>query len=300
MIHSRPFESEADYDQMRCLLVDVAARAGLPIYATVGDIDWWRSADEDPKAIYMAHLWFDDERPVAWAWPVDDQVDIVVHPDYPALHDAALAWAEDEYRRRQGEFPDKPMRAWGFGGDAVRNAVLTARGYRRTDGGSVFYTRPVMTRPHLPPLPPGYAFDHVRGEADVARRTAVQRAAFESAFMTDGRTRAVQASPTYRPELDLVIVAPDNSYAAFALIWLDDANGIGVFEPLGVSALHRRRGLGRAILDEGIRRLELLGARVACVQTGIENEAARALYEAAGFTEIDRDYAWIRETMSED
>ena len=70
MIQSRPFKGEADYDLMRRLLVDVTARAGLPVYATVGDIDWWRSADEDPQAVYMAHLWFDNERPVAWAWPV--------------------------------------------------------------------------------------------------------------------------------------------------------------------------------------------------------------------------------------
>ena len=91
MIHARPFADESDYDHMRRLLVEALAIAGLPVYATIGDIDWWRSADEDPKAVYMAHLWFDGEQPVAWAWPVDDQVDIVVHPDYPHLHDAALA-----------------------------------------------------------------------------------------------------------------------------------------------------------------------------------------------------------------
>lgn len=293
MIHSRQFAAESDYEQMRRLLVDTLRLAGLPVYATIGDIDWWRSADEDTKAVYTAHLWLGDGRPVAWAWPVDDQVDIVVHPEYPALHNAALAWAEEEYRQRQGEFPEKPMRAWGFGGDAKRNAALAERGYRRTENGLVLYTRPTA-HPSAPPLPPGYLFDHVRGEADVARRTAVQREAFESDFMTDTKTRAMQGMPTYRPDLDLVIVAPDGSYAAFAQIWLDEANGVGVFEPLGVSARHQRRGLGRAILDEGARRLGELGARIACVQTGIDHMSARGLYEACGFVELDRDYAWVR------
>jgi ribosomal protein S18 acetylase RimI-like enzyme len=141
-------------------------------------------------------------------------------------------------------------------------------------------------------LPTGYAFDHVRGEVDIARRAAVQRAAFESEFMTEAKARAVQASPTYRPELDLVIVAPDGDFAAFAQIWLDETNGVGVFEPLGVSAAHRRRGLGRAIMDEGARRLGELGARTAVVQTGFENSPALAMYQAAGFAELDRDYAW--------
>lgn len=281
---------------MRRLLVETLAIAGLPVYATIGDIDWWRSADEDPRAVYMAHLWFDEDQPVAWAWPVDDQVDIVVHPHYPALHDAALSWAESEYRQRHGEIPESPMRAWGFTGDAIRNDALAARGYRSTNDGLVLYTRPVIAPTTPPRLPAGYTLDHVRGEADVTRRTDVQRAAFESEFMTEAKTRAVQASPTYRPELDLVVVAPDDTFAAFALIWLDQANGVGVFEPLGVSAAHRRRGLGRAILDEGVRRLHELGARIACVQTGLQNERARALYEASEFVELDRDLAWIRPT----
>jgi ribosomal protein S18 acetylase RimI-like enzyme len=278
---------------MRRLLIDALALSGLPVYATIGDIDWWRAADEDEGAVAMAHLWFDGEQPVAWAWPVDDQVDIAVHPGYPALHGAALAWAEDEYRRRMGEFPEKPLRAWGFTGDAPRNAALAARGYRRAEDGFVFFSRPILpTEP--PQLPPGYAFDHVRGEADIDRRTAVQRAAFESEFMTEARARAVQASPTYRPELDLVIVAPDGDFAAFAQIWLDEANRTGVFEPVGVSAAHRRRGLGRALMNEGARRLGELGARVACVATGFDNAPARAMYQAAGFAELDRNYAWVR------
>ncbi|MBP6016777.1 MAG: GNAT family N-acetyltransferase [Candidatus Promineofilum sp.] len=293
-LHHRSYQSEDDYGHMRRLLVEILGRVGLPVYATIGDIDWWCSSDDDPQAVYATHLWFDAERLVAWAWPVDDQVDIVVHPDYPLLHDETLAWAELEYRQRQGEFPEKPMRAWGFTGDAVRNATLDARGYRRTDQGLVLYTQAIERPPDALPLPPGYTFDHVRGEANVERRTAVQRAAFGSTFMTEAKTRAVQASPTYRPELDLVIVAPDDSYAAFTQIWLDETNHVGVFEPLGVAADHRRRGLGRALIAEGVRRLASYGAQIASVQTGLDNTAARALYEAAGFSELDRNIAWTK------
>lgn len=297
-LHHRPYQSEDDYAHMRRLLVEILGRVGLPVYATIGDIDWWRSSEDHPQAVYMTHLWFDDERPVAWAWPVDDQIDIVVHPDYPQLHDETLVWAEVEYRQRQGEFPEKPLRAWGFTGDAVRNATLTARGYQRTDKGLVLYTQSIDSPPDAVPLPTGYTFDHVRGEADVERRAAVQRAAFESTFMTEAKTRAVQASPTYRPELDLVIVAPDESYAAFTLIWLDEANRVGVYEPVGVASQHRRRGLGHAMMLEGIRRLGQHGAQTVCVQTGFSNAAARAMYEKAGFVELDRNYAWSRPTTA--
>ena len=291
-ISSRPYKNEADYAAVQGLVTDILGRAGPPVYATVGDIDWWRATDDGPDSVNTIHLWLDGERPVAFAWPFEDQVDIVVDPDYPALHDAVLAWAEAEYRERLGENPDKPMRAWGFTGDTARNAALAGRGYRRTDDGLVFYHQPIIATTEPPRLPAGYAFDHVRGEADVARRAAVHRTVFDPTWMTEARMRVVQTASTYRPELDLVVVAPDASYAAFALLWLDEVNRAGVFEPVGVSPAHRRLGLGRAILNQGVRRLGELGARMAFVQTGFDNAPAQALYVAAGFTELDRNYAW--------
>ena len=293
-LHSRNYAGEEDYGHMRRLLIDVLGRGGLPVYATIGDIDWWRAMDTD-LPLEVIQLWFDGDRPVAFAWPVDDQVDCVVHPDYPALHDETLTWGEEEYRRRMGRQPEKPLRAWSYTGDTVRTAALAARGYRRTDDGLVFYTQPVVAA-ESPPLPAGYAFDHVRGEADVARRVAVHRNAFAPSRMTADKMRTVMATPTYRPELDLVIVAPDESYAAFTLIWLDEANRAGVYEPVGVASEHQRRGLGYAIMREGIRRLSQFGAQTVCVQTGFDNTAAQALYEKAGFVELDRNYAWARPT----
>jgi ribosomal protein S18 acetylase RimI-like enzyme len=110
--------------------------------------------------------------------------------------------------------------------------------------------------------------------------------------MTAERHARVRNSPTYRPELDFVVIAPDGEFAAFALVWLDEANRLGVFEPLGVAAAYQRRGLGRAIMAEGLRRLAEAGACAACVETGIGHDPARRLYEAAGFTLLDVNHAW--------
>lgn len=294
MIHHRRYAGDEDYAHMRRLLMDVLGHVGLPVYATIGDIDWWRASDTD-LPLEIIQLWFDDERLVAFAWPVDDQVDCVVHPEYPAVHDETVAWSETEYRQRLGERPEKPLRAWSYTVDTARAAALMARGYQRTDDYMVFFAQPVVAA-DPPPLPAGYAFDHVRGEVDVARRVAVHRNAFAPSRMTADKMHTVMASPTYRPELDLVIVAPDESYAAFTLIWLDEANRVGAYEPVGVASEHRRRGLGHAIMREGIRRLSLYGAHTVCVQTSADNTTARAMYEKAGFVELDRMYAWTRPT----
>jgi ribosomal protein S18 acetylase RimI-like enzyme len=279
---------------MRRLLVDILARTGPPVYATIGNLDWWRVAEDDPRSIYQAQLWFDDNRLVAFAWPIEGQVDIVVHPDYPPLLDAALAWSEANFASHAAEGTVAPWVAWGFTSDTARLAALTARGYRRTERGLVVYGRPVPDPAPAPVLPEGYTIRAVRGMAEVDQRVAVQRAAFESTWMTAERHARVRNSPTYRPELDVVVVAPDGALAAFALLWFDEANRLGVFEPLGVAPAYQRLGLGRAIMAEGLRRLAAAGARFACVETGLDHHTARRLYEATGFALLDTDYAWTK------
>ena len=128
-----------------------------------------------------------------------------------------------------------PWVAWAFTGDVARIAALSARGYRRTERGLVVYGQPVPDPAPQPALPDGYTIRAVQGEAEAEQRVAVQRAAFESTWMTAERHARVRHSPTYRPELDIVVVAPDGEFAAFALLWLDEANRLGVFEPLGVA-----------------------------------------------------------------
>jgi len=292
---SRAFASEADYAPMRRLLVESLARTGLPVYATIGNLDWWRVAEDDPRSIYQTQLWFDGDRLIAFAWPIEGQVDILVHPDYPRLHDAALTWSESYFAAQAAEGAVAPWVAWAFTSDAARIAALESRGYRKTDRGLVLYTQPVPDPAPEPVLPHGYTIRAVQGLAEVEKRVAVQRAAFESTWMTAERHARVRNSPTYRPELDLVVVAPDGEFAAFVLLWYDEANRLGIFEPLGVAVAYQRRGLGRAIMAEGLRRLAALGARVAGVETGIAHQAARRLYETSGFSLLDINYEWARQ-----
>ena len=55
----------------------------------------------------------------------------------------------------------------------------------------------------------------------------------------------------------------------------------------------QRHGLGRALLAEGLRRLEALGATLAQVASG--SPPAHALYAAAGFTDYDLLEQWVKD-----
>ena len=58
---------------------------------------------------------------------------------------------------------------------------------------------------------------------------------------------------------------------------------------MGVAEQHRRRGIGRALVEEIKRLARVDGCRKMFVLAGRGNEAAMALYRSAGGTEGDAD-----------
>ncbi len=97
----------------------------------------------------------------------------------------------------------------------------------------------------------------------------------------DGWYHNLLRAPLYRRDLDLVAVASDGEFAVFCTIWFDDVTRTGVFEPVGTAPQHQRRGLGKAVLTEGLNRLKHIGADLAYV--GSYTEPAHAVYASVGF-----------------
>jgi ribosomal protein S18 acetylase RimI-like enzyme len=71
----------------------------------------------------------------------------------------------------------------------------------------------------------------------------------------------------------------------------DDSNRRGIFEPVCTHPGHLRQGLARALMREGLARLQALGAVDVVVGTG-DREAANQLYDGIGFTERQRKTIW--------
>ena len=92
-------------------------------------------------------------------------------------------------------------------------------------------------------------------------------------------------------DLDLVAVAPDGSFGAYVGIAYDDANRRGILEPVCTHPDHRRHGLARALILEGLTRLEARGAVDATAETG-SREAANALFAGLDLTGTYRASSW--------
>jgi ribosomal protein S18 acetylase RimI-like enzyme len=290
-IASRFLRDEDDYQAVRWLLQRIFAADGPPDNGTVGDLDWWRFTDEDPDAIWSSRIWLDDGGAVVgFAWPSGDRLDHFSDPAHRDLEPEMVSWAEARIR---ASCEYSSMTAFANDSHRWRQEQLRALGFERGGEAFRYWHRRLDDLPA--PQPPGdYVIRHVRGEEDVAARVAAHRDAFAPSKMTEAKHRAVMASPTYRPELDLIVDAPDGSIAAYCIVWLDEANAHGVFEPVGCHSAHRQRGLTKAVMYEGMRRIRDMGAATASVLSHPSEVAANRLYASVGFTDLDMNRYWVK------
>jgi ribosomal protein S18 acetylase RimI-like enzyme len=104
----------------------------------------------------------------------------------------------------------------------------------------------------------------------------------------------LRTKPGYTPELDLVAVSPEGTFASYCICWLDPVSKIGEFEPVGTRTVFRGKGLGKAVMLEGLRRLKASGMETAIVYSAGGNQASRKLYESVGFEVYGRAYEYVR------
>jgi GNAT superfamily N-acetyltransferase len=183
--------------------------------------------------------------------------------------------------------------AEGFVPDEAR---VTSRGERNT--GTLRLRQPLDTESlqvesldhssgEAPP-PPGFLVRSVGDEKEWAERVQLHQTVWASTRVTLEAYRQLRAAPVYRPDLDLVAVASDGTFAAYTIVWYDPSSQLGEFEPVGTHPDFRHRGIGRAVTLEGLHRLRKLGARQALVSSSADNPASIRLYESVGFAVADR------------
>ena len=192
------------------------------------------------------------------------------------------------------------IRIWASSEDGLRRDVLTERGYHifpRPD--SKEYARWQDLSGSLPeaPVAEGYTLRALGGDDDLPARGWVSWRAFhpdepEDAYGGWEWYRNVQRAPLYRRDLDLVAVAPGGELASFCTVWFDDVTRTGAFEPVGTAPEHQRRGLAKAVMCEGLRRLRWIGATRAYV--GSYSAGAHATYASLGFSQYELLEPWTR------
>jgi mycothiol synthase len=216
--------------------------------------------------------------------------EVLVHPRYRGseLEAELLNWAEQQTRSvleatgSNASWIDNDV----MDCDTIRRGLLRQRGYISAGEPSLYYTMRSLLEP-IPEvhLPPGFAMRNVAGEHEAEAVCAVHSGSFGSRWWP-GEYLDVMRTPGFHIERELVVVAPDGRFAAFLIYWIDPVSKSGLFEPVGCHADFQRRGLTRALMYEGMRRMRAHGMTTAIVkhEPPQKNAASGALYRATGFT----------------
>lgn len=265
-----------------------------------GDLEWWMFyGDAETDLTQRTRLWYTDgiEAPIAWTFcsPEKLDYDFAIHPDwhsssavgeiidrmaaYLAEHATTLPTPEDGKLRQ--------ITTYAFADDTGRIAALESRGYHSQDAFTCFFRDLNNPLPEIV-LPDGYRFlDAMRDDLADGRAEAHFSAFSPGSKMTGARYRHFMSAPSYNPETDIVVLNAAGLPVAYAMGWLDHDSKVGVFEPVGTHQDYHRKGLGRATMREGMRRMKARGMRYATVNTGAKSEDNIAFYLNAGFERVN-------------
>jgi ribosomal protein S18 acetylase RimI-like enzyme len=252
----------------------------------------------------VATLWEDDGELVAFAMPDGErgEAHLCIDPTRRTrqLEEEMLDVAED---RLPKVAPDgtRKFTVWAPGVDTLRQELLIQRGYTRDDWPEHQWRRDLSVPIPNAPLAAGYTIRSLGDGLELLERCYASGLGFHEGDIrvaVDNRDdptwyRNIQTAPLYRRDLDLVAVSPDGAIAAFCTIWFDDVTRSAYFEPVATVPAHQRRGLGKSLLTEGLRRLRRMGAVVAGV--GGYSQAANALYRSVMGDDCDLCEPWVKE-----
>ena len=303
-MHSRNFENENDLHIIRAMLVDACRIAGNNAgYWHVGDLAWryyllcYRA---DPRQNYR--LWYDADA-TASDLPCSATISLSIGRSIRStpgagIEEEMLAWAETRWHEAMNDatIPPERKRALFSGSlatDTRRIAFLERRGFSRGAHPTIHYARSLDEPIAHPMLPDGFVVRGVAGEHEAGNRAEAHRQAFHPSRITDEGYLKLMRMSEYDHELDIVSVSPDGTIAAYAMCWVDIENKIGEFEPVGARTDYRRKGLTRAALLEGMRRMKARGAETAIVCTNADN-VAKGLYESVGFKQVNIEWDYVR------
>ena len=116
---------------------------------------------------------------------------------------------------------------------------------------------------------------------DVAQVAAIEVASFSSPWRQDTFHALLE-----RDTVELLTAVDGGTVVGYAVVWcvLDQ----GELSNVAVAPSHRRRGLGRRLLQRVIEVSGARGVRHLFLEVRVSNSAARALYHDFGFEELGR------------
>ena len=241
-----------------------------------------------------ARLWFDDGQPVGWAY-VDEFNNLLWELDtkYEELLGSQIVeCGEACIRRALANGGSTTLDASCKEDYAARIAFLKRYGFQQTETTTVRMIRLLSEPIPEPKLPPGFVIRPLAGSHEVEAVAAMHRLAFGTDYMTTEYRLAIMSTSEYDPSLDLVVIAPDGTIAAYCICSVNEQEKTGSTDPVATHPRYQGLGLARALLLTGLHLLKERGMLSAHLGTSGDNIVMQKAAESVGFT-VDYKTIWF-------
>ncbi|MFW5691399.1 MAG: GNAT family N-acetyltransferase [Chloroflexota bacterium] len=215
-----------------------------------------------------------------------------VHPEYRQIEHDMLDWAETHLSEPTANGGQR-LEVWTYDYDTQRQDLLAANGYQ-----SVGYFENLRRRSNaMPPpditIPPDYRIRSAYQTPQEQQAIAdLLNAGFRRTIHTAEEYATFQTHPFYDPELDIMVEVGDGVLAATAGLTCHPQHGFAMLEPVCTHPDHEGRGLAKATIAEGLRRLRAHGIHTVYVSTAGNNAPANHVYDRMGFSHVERSQLW--------
>ena len=292
----RPYVSASDYESINRFLVDVYDDGNTPV-------NWLQ-----PRWEYMHAHPFIETVPLERIAVFEDDGQIIglAHPE------EKLAFVYFQRRRGYDDILpamfDHADRCFGGPSATLQRNIIglfitdadrlfeheaAARGYQLLAGHHEGYSRYSLDQAvPVAPIPDGFRIHSLADDNDHRKiNRCLWRGFNHEGTISEEEAEQhgiAQGAPNFRKDLTIVAAAPSGEYVSYAGIWHEPTNRYGYVEPVATDPDYRRRGIGRAVVLETLRRVQADGAVVAWV--GSDQE----FYKAIGFEKRFQRNLWVK------
>jgi len=288
------------------LLIAVRPTDRIADYPSVVDL---REAFALTNVQDSTRLWFDTNDQIVGFAFVDPYNNLRFEFDQQAAHpdieSEMITWGVEYIRCAMQESGESlTLDASCRDDDTERIALLGRHGFVMQEMRSLHMVRSLNEPIPTPRVPVGFSIRHVAGEYEVEALVALHCAAFGTENMTVEERLAMMGVPEYDSELDLLVTAPDDRFAAYCMCSISQeenertGRNEGYTDPVATHPDFQRRGLAQALLLTGFHKLKQRGIDVAVLGTSSENIAMQRTAKAVGFR-VQSTKLWFAKPVSQ-
>lgn len=280
-----------DYNRVKEFIIRINQENVVSYGYLWGRWEWAFSCNfQDKESLNKIGIWEDDGKIVAVATYEDNlgSAYFLVDSEYNHLKGEMLTYAEENLTKN-GEF-----KAIINNNDREFQRAAASLGYRPTKDYEANAVIDIYDENTAYTLPEGYKVVSLQDEYDLYKYNRVLWRGFNHEGEPPVTEEAIQgrknslSGPGVNLSLNIAVVAPNGDFVSYCGMWYKEGTDYALVEPVATDPDYRKKGLGKAVVLEAVKRCGQLGAKRAYVGS------SQQFYYNIGFHPIPAETWWMK------